>query len=71
MGPPGPPKYENNDILDIERKKLLSDCFRFYMYIDMGGRIAGNKIGPVWSLKGPQGPSTSQKLYIFVKMGRR
>ena len=37
----------------FKRKKFLSDCFRFYMYIDMGGRIAGEKDRPSLIIEGP------------------
>ena len=30
----------------FERKRFLSDCFSFYMYIDMCGRIAGKQDMP-------------------------
>ena len=40
----------------FECKKLLSDCFRFYMYIDMGGRIAGKQDRPSLNIEGPPGP---------------
>ena len=40
----------------FERNKFLSDCFRFYMYIDMGARIAGKQDGPSLIIEGPPGP---------------
>ena len=37
----------------FERKKFLSDCFRFYIYIDMGGRIAGKQDMPSLIIEEP------------------
>ena len=48
-GPLGPPKYENNNvyhILDLNLKHSYQIASLFYMYIDMGERIAGKQDRP-------------------------
>ena len=60
------------------KKKILFSYFGFeckqiasvfYMYIDMGGRIAGKQDRPSLIIEGLQGPSNSQILYIFFQDG--
>ena len=51
----------------FERKKFLSDCFRFYMYIDMGGRISGKQDRPSFIIEWPPGPLKYPKTIIFCQ----
>ena len=47
----------------FELKKFLEIAPLFYMYIDMGGGIAGKQDRPSLGIEGPpQGPSNSQTL---------